>query len=67
MQETYELYIPQADGSRLFLALTCPAGELAREVQRVLAGASATSCEVHQFGRRLFTMELGASSMASEP
>jgi hypothetical protein len=59
MQQTYELYLPQADGSRLFLALTCPAGELAREVRRVLSAASASSCDVHQFGRRLFTVEIG--------
>jgi hypothetical protein len=59
MQQTYELYLQEADGSRRFLALTCPAGELAREVQRVLAAASARSCDVHQFGRKLFTLEIG--------
>ena len=59
MHETYEIYFPQADGTRQFQALTCAPGDLTREVQRLLSAADAASCEVYQFDRRLFTVEVG--------
>lgn len=65
MFETYEIYLPQADGTRQFQALTCAPADLTREVQRLLTAADAASCEIYQFGRRLFTVEVGTPLQAA--
>ncbi|MFN3514939.1 MAG: hypothetical protein ACK41C_17970 [Phenylobacterium sp.] len=62
MHETYELYLLDSNGERRFEALTTLPNQLVEGVRRVLDRSGARACEVHQFGRKLFTLEAGAAS-----
>lgn len=61
MHETYELYLIGADGERRFEALTTLPNQLVEAARRVLTQDGARVCEVHQFGRKLFTLEAGVA------
>lgn len=56
MLQTYELYIDQDDGSRVFRALTCRRAELITRAREEMATTQAVTGEVHQFGKALFTI-----------
>jgi hypothetical protein len=58
VQEAYEIYLLDGDGGRRLEALVCEGPiEMMRRVRERLQAEGLAAIEVHQDGRRLFTLE----------